>query len=319
MPQMGVSVAEGTRRRVAEAGRRLGRAPTRSSARSPRTRSTRTWSRPATGRVRGDPRARSARPSRSAPCWPRSRPTPRPGAAARRPRRRVAPRTARARPSVALEAAGEAGELQGDTADEDARRPRRRRAPAAVAPAGRRYSPVVMRMAAEHDLDLVADRGHRPRRARAQAGRAGVPRVGRRGGRRAPSRRCTSSRPTSPTSRRRRSSARRASAARRSRSAAGRPAGTGGRCRACAQSIGRAMVESLQTAATCTTIVEADMTRVEAGAQAARRDLPADRRARDDRDAARVPGAQRDARGRRRTPGTSAVHLGIAVSLGRAG
>ena len=30
------------------------------------------------------------------------------------------------------------------------------------------------------------------------------------------------------------------------------------------QSIGRAMVESLQTAATCTTIVEADMTRVDA-------------------------------------------------------
>ena len=29
------------------------------------------------------------------------------------------------------------------------------------------------------------------------------------------------------------------------------------------QSIGRAMVESLRTAATCTTIVEADMTRVE--------------------------------------------------------
>ena len=39
------------------------------------------------------------------------------------------------------------------------------------------------------------------------------------------------------------------------------PAGTLSRMR---QSIGRAMVESLQTAATCTTIVEADMTRVDA-------------------------------------------------------
>ena len=34
------------------------------------------------------------------------------------------------------------------------------------------------------------------------------------------------------------------------------------------QSIGRAMVESLRTAATCTTIVEADMTRVDAARRA---------------------------------------------------
>src|SRR3954470_7235802 len=54
---------------------------------------------------------------------------------------------------VALEAAGDAGELQGDTADTHAgtaQRPApegRRRGP-------RRYSPVVMRIAAEHGLDL---------------------------------------------------------------------------------------------------------------------------------------------------------------------
>ena len=101
---------------------------------------------------------------------------------------------------VALEAPGDAGELPGDTDTRHARlraaaRERRR-------PGGRRYSPVVMRMAAEHDLDLVADRGHRPRRARAQAGRARLPRG--RGG--APSRRCTSSRPTSRTTARRRAS-----------------------------------------------------------------------------------------------------------------
>jgi 2-oxoisovalerate dehydrogenase E2 component (dihydrolipoyl transacylase) len=41
---------------------------------------------------------------------------------------------------VAVEAPGEAGELQGDTTEQR--------------PAGKRYSPVVMRMAAEHDIDL---------------------------------------------------------------------------------------------------------------------------------------------------------------------
>ena len=54
---------------------------------------------------------------------------------------------------VALEAPGEAGELQGDAAEPVANGS----AQAGVArrPAGRRrYSPVVMRMAAEHDLDL---------------------------------------------------------------------------------------------------------------------------------------------------------------------
>src|SRR5215216_1048537 len=53
---------------------------------------------------------------------------------------------------VALEAPGEAGELQGDTAAEHAGSAQ---AGAARRPAGaKRYSPVVMRMAAEHDIDL---------------------------------------------------------------------------------------------------------------------------------------------------------------------
>ena len=52
---------------------------------------------------------------------------------------------------VALAAPGDAGELQGDTAeDHDASA----QAGAARRPGGRRYSPVVARMAAEHDLDL---------------------------------------------------------------------------------------------------------------------------------------------------------------------
>ena len=52
---------------------------------------------------------------------------------------------------VALEAPGDAGELQGDTTEEHAGSAQEG---AARRPGGRRYSPVVMRMAAEHDLDL---------------------------------------------------------------------------------------------------------------------------------------------------------------------
>src|SRR5215217_2098493 len=53
---------------------------------------------------------------------------------------------------VALDAAGEAGELQGDTAEEHAAT--EQDSGAARRSGGRRYSPVVMRMAAEHDVDL---------------------------------------------------------------------------------------------------------------------------------------------------------------------
>ena len=60
--------------------------------------------------------------------------------------------------------------------------------------------------------------------------------------------------------------------------------------------IGEHMVRSLQTAAHCTTMVEADMSRIEAARGQAL--VPAVRRAGGDRGAARVPDAQRDARGR---------------------
>ena len=137
-------------------------------------------------------------------------------------------------------------------------------------------------------------RGHRPRRPRAQAGRAGVPRERRRAAR---SRRCTSRARTGPTSRRRPKTRKpRFEAPRRpSRRAAAAGSAPLSRMR---QAIGARMLQSLQTAATCTTVVEADLIRIEAARTQSGFTLPALHRARDDRDAARVPGAQRHARGR---------------------
>ncbi len=114
---------------------------------------------------------------------------------------------------VAMEAAGEAGELQGDTADEDAT-PASAQSGAAARPGGRRkYSPVVMRMAAEHDLDLSQIEGTgRDGRVRKQDVLAFLESGGGRVPRRR-SRRCTSSPRTSPTSRCRRASAHRGSPA----------------------------------------------------------------------------------------------------------
>ena len=139
----------------------------------------------------------------------------------------------------------------------------------------------------EHDIDLDAGRGHRPRRARAQAGRA-------------------------------RASCENGGAERRGAAAAHRepvparaaclcirlaPAPTtraGGRepLSRMRQSIGEHMKRSLDTAATCTTWIEVDMTRVEAARAQLGAHRAAVRRARDDRRAARVPVAQREARGR---------------------
>ena len=169
--------------------------------------------------------------------------------------------------AAALEAPGEAGELSGDTTAEHAgtaqRPPRRgRRAPLlAGRDADRRRARRRPR----------AGRGHRPRRPRAQEGRARVHRE------RAPrkSRRCTSRARTGPTSRSRRSARRAAPAARRGGAArsraggSGSPRGAGQPLSRMRQAIGSRMVQSLQTAATCTTIAEADMTRIEAARKAA--------------------------------------------------
>ena len=72
-----------------------------------------------------------------------------------------------------------------------------------------------------------------------------------------------------------------------------------------------------QTAAHCTTVVEADMSAIEAARGQAV--VPAVRRARDDRGAARVPVAQRHARRATSCTSTTRCNLGIAVSLGEDG
>jgi pyruvate/2-oxoglutarate dehydrogenase complex dihydrolipoamide acyltransferase (E2) component len=158
---------------------------------------------------------------------------------------------------VAMEAAGEAGELQGDTADEDAT-PASAQSGAAARPGGRRkYSPVVMRMAAEHDLDLSQIEGTgRDGRVRKQDVLAFLESGGGAGAAPAepPMHIESPYKPDEPVPARKRAP----------RFAGAPEPVSGGTLSRMRQSIGRAMVESLQTAATCTTIVEADMTRVDA-------------------------------------------------------
>ena len=163
---------------------------------------------------------------------------------------------------VALEAEGEAGSLQGDAPPRQANGSAQEGA-ARRRPGGRRYSPVVMRMAAEHDLDLEQIEGTgRGGRVRKQDVLAYLENGG--GSSAEPPMHIESPyKPDAPAAPKKR-------APRFGREEEPAPgpvaplaAGTSPLSRM-RQSIGRAMVESLQTAATCTTIVEADMTRVEA-------------------------------------------------------
>src|SRR3954452_16487974 len=180
---------------------------------------------------------------------------------------------------VAMEAEGDAGELQGDTADTHAGTAQRG-TPAARRSGSRRYSPVVMRIAAEHGIDLEevegTGRGGRVRKQDVRAyrdprriSRAGT---GTGGAATEPPMHIESPyRPDEPA------------APRKPKSRLGRPepqaqekgqnpslqsvdmpAGTSGPLSRMRQSIGRHMKASLDTAATCTTIVEVDMTRIEA-------------------------------------------------------
>jgi len=154
---------------------------------------------------------------------------------------------------AALEAPGDAGELQGDSAEEHAASSQ---AGVARRSGGKRYSPVVMRMAAEHDIDLSRVEGTgRGGRVRKQDVLAylenGAPSE-------APMHIESPYKPDEPVAPKKR-----AQRLGRAEEPAPAPAGSTPLSRM-RQSIGRAMVESLQTAATCTTIVEADVTRVDA-------------------------------------------------------
>src|SRR5215218_2159930 len=213
--------------------------------------------------------------------------------------------------AVALEAEGEAGSLQGDAPQQ----PRNGSAQegAARRPAGRRrYSPVVMRMAAEHDLDLSRIEGTgRGGRVRKQDVLAYLENGG---AQEEPPMHIESPyRPDAPAAPKQR-------APRFTREPEPAPAAAAGsgplsRMR---QSIGRAMVESLRTAATCTTIVEADMSRVDKARRAlgvtylpviARATIATLRE---------FPALNATLEGDELTT-YEGVHLGIAVSLGEGG
>jgi 2-oxoglutarate dehydrogenase E2 component (dihydrolipoamide succinyltransferase) len=85
------------------------------------------------------------------------------------------------------------------------------------------------------------------------------------------------------------------------------------------QAIGARMVQSQQTTATCTTIGEADMTRIEAARKAARLSyLPFQARATIET-LLEFPQLNATLEGDQHTVHTDAVHLGIAVSLGEDG
>ncbi len=140
---------------------------------------------------------------------------------------------------VALEAPGEAGELSGDTTDEHAGTAQRG-TPEVRRSGPRRYSPVVMRIAAEHGIDLEQVEGT------GRGGRVRKPDVlayleGNGAAKEEPPMHIESPYKPEPV-------------AKKAVAAGGQPLS---RMR---QSIGRAMVDSLQTAATCTTIIEADLT-----------------------------------------------------------
>ena len=216
--------------------------------------------------------------------------------------------------SAALDAPGEAGELQGDTAEEHAGTAQRGSA-AARRSGSRRYSPVVMRIASEHGVDLERVEGTgRGGRVRKQDVLAfienGAPEE-------APMHIESPYRPDEPAPAKTRKPRFDAPAA----APAPAPAGAGAHSAPLSrirQSIGTHMLHSLQTAATCTTVVEADLIRIEA----ARRKtgltyLPYIARA--TIDALREYPALNATLEDDTVTTYDGVHLGIAVSLGEGG
>jgi pyruvate/2-oxoglutarate dehydrogenase complex dihydrolipoamide acyltransferase (E2) component len=148
---------------------------------------------------------------------------------------------------VAMEAPGEAGDLSGDTTDTHAGTAQRG-TPEVRRSGPRRYSPVVMRIAAEHgiDLDKVEGTG-RGGRVRKPDVLAYIESNG-----------AVEESPMHIESPYKPEPVMKKQAA----PAAAAPTAQGQPLSRMRQSIGRAMIESLQTAATCTTIIEADLTRI---------------------------------------------------------
>jgi pyruvate/2-oxoglutarate dehydrogenase complex dihydrolipoamide acyltransferase (E2) component len=215
---------------------------------------------------------------------------------------------------VALDAPGDAGDLQGDTTEEHEESAQKG---AADRSGGKRYSPVVMRMAAEHDIDLSriegTGRGGRVRKQDVLAYLESEPSPAGDGAE-APMHIESPYRPDEPAAPKKRKPR-----FVREDEPAPAPAAAGSaplsRMR---QSIGRAMVESLRTAATCTTIVEADMTRVDAARRALGVTyLPVIARATIET-LREFPALNATLEGDTLTT-FEGVHLGIAVSLGDGG
>jgi pyruvate/2-oxoglutarate dehydrogenase complex dihydrolipoamide acyltransferase (E2) component len=202
---------------------------------------------------------------------------------------------------VAKESSGEAGELKGDTTVR------------AKPDGGRRYSPVVMRMAAEHGIDLEqiegTGRGGRVRKQDVLAflEDGGAPEE-------PPMHIESPYRPDEPAPARKRRPRFEAPAP----EPAAMPAAGSAPLSRMRQSIGAAMLRSLQTAATCTTVVEADLVRIEAARAATGLTyLPYIARATIDT-LREFPGLNATLEDDTLTT-YDGVHLGVAVSLGEGG
>jgi pyruvate/2-oxoglutarate dehydrogenase complex dihydrolipoamide acyltransferase (E2) component len=211
----------------------------------------------------------------------------------------------------AVEPQGDTDEAHEESAQSDAAAPARRGGP-------RRYSPVVMRIAAEHDLDLERIEGTgRGGRVRKQDVLAFLENGGAAAAE-APMHIESPYRPDAPAGPRK---------PRAPRFGAAAPAAAGdtdlgpvqsGPLSRVRQSIGRHMHQSLQTSATCTTVIEADLTRIAKAREQSRMTyLPYVARATIDT-LREFPSLNATLEGEIFTQ-YEAVHLGIAVSLGGGG
>jgi pyruvate/2-oxoglutarate dehydrogenase complex dihydrolipoamide acyltransferase (E2) component len=226
---------------------------------------------------------------------------------------------------AALEAPGEAGELQGDTAQQHAGTAQRG-SQAARRSGSRRYSPVVMRIASEHGVDLEQVEGTgRGGRVRKQDVLAFIDGGGAAAAEEPPMHIESPYRPDEPAAPKTRKPRFERAAEPEPAAAAPAPApepaiagAHSGPLSRMRQTIGQHMLHSLQTAATCTTIVEADLGRIEAArAKSGLTYLPYMARATIEV-LREYPALNATLEGETLTT-YDGVHLGIAVSLGEGG